>query len=609
MMAAERHQHETKYSIAWGRSVNQEQSKVDGLIEALKNAPIRSFGLSLQRRMDLCDACLNAVQNARDEWLEVGAQIKQGAGQPSIIAEELLTGPLIAVRLLKLLRHTFSDFLNFGAPQQLLTRGGDPNTAYSDSMPVLNRSHRIPIFPTRFMDDRWLFPGVYAHAVLLPETPYATRHAAFLEMMYAPKVNKICAVLGAGNVSSVPFSDTVHKTLVMGQQVILKMNPVNVALRPVFEKILAPLIEDGLLVIVEGDGKFGSALVNHHGVDEVHLTGSHATYDRIVWGDTLEEQNERKRREEPKLKKTITSELGNITPWIVVPGKYSRRQLRSQAKHIAASITNNVGFNCLATRLIITCSSWSQRQEFLQLIRKAMQETPKRYPYYPGTVERYERFTGMKTELDEQGCLPWCLIDSANPESHPLHFSEESFAPLCAEMTIESHLINEFLQKATEFCNDRLPGSLCASITVPSGGALVLDRYLNTCISQLRYGCVCINQWSGLAYSLLTPGWGGNPLSGRSYGRSGDGQASSVGGALHEKKVGSGNGFVHNTFLLDRLEKTILRGPLIDSIKPVWFPEHRYPLELATALFNYYTQEGLKNATGVLKYGALGTIR
>jgi len=609
MMAAERHQHETKYSIAWGRSVNQEQSKVDGLIEALKNAPIRSFGLSLQRRMDLCDACLNAVQNARDEWLEVGAEIKRGTGQPSIIAEELLTGPLIAVRLLKLLRHTFSDFLNFGAPQQLLTRGGDPNTAYSDSMPVLNRSHRIPIFPTRFMDDRWLFPGVYAHAVLLPETPYATRHAAFLEMMYAPKVNKICAVLGAGNVSSVPFSDTVHKTLVMGQQVILKMNPVNVALRPVFEKILAPLIEDGLLVIVEGDGKFGSALVNHHGVDEVHLTGSHATYDRIVWGDTLEEQNERKRREEPKLKKTITSELGNITPWIVVPGKYSRRQLRSQAKHIAASITNNVGFNCLATRLIITCSSWSQRQEFLQLIRKAMQETPKRYPYYPGTVERYERFTGMKTELDEQGCLPWCLIDSANPESHPLHFSEESFAPLCAEMTIESHLINEFLQKATEFCNDRLPGSLCASITVPSGGALVLDRYLNTCISQLQYGCVCINQWSGLAYSLLTPGWGGNPLSGRSYGRSGEGQASSVGGTLHEKKVGSGNGFVHNTFLLDRLEKTVLRGPLIDSIKPVWFPEHRYPLELATALFNYYTQEGLKNATGVLKYGALGTIR
>jgi acyl-CoA reductase-like NAD-dependent aldehyde dehydrogenase len=609
MMAAERHQHEPKYSIAWGRSVNQEQSKVDGLIETLKNAPIRSFGLSLQRRMDLCDACLNAVQKARDEWLEVGAQIKQGAGQPSIIAEELLTGPLIAVRLLKLLRHTFSDFLNFGAPQQLLTRGGDPNTAYSDSMPVLNRSHRIPIFPTRFMDDRWLFPGVYAHAVLLPETPYATRHAAFLEMMYAPKVNKICAVLGAGNVSSVPFSDTVHKTLVMGQQVILKMNPVNVALRPVFEKGLAPLIEDGLLVIVEGDGKFGSALVNHHGVDEVHLTGSHATYDRIVWGDTLEEQNERKRREEPKLKKTITSELGNITPWIVVPGKYSRRQLRSQAKHIAASITNNVGFNCLATRLIITCSSWSQRQEFLQLIRKAMQETPKRYPYYPGTVERYERFTGMKTELDEQGCLPWCLIDSANPESHPLHFSEESFAPLCAEMTIESHLINEFLQKATEFCNDRLPGSLCASITVPSGGALVLDRYLNTCISQLRYGCVCINQWSGLAYSLLTPGWGGNPLSCRSYGRSGEGQASSVGGTLHEKKVGSGNGFVHNTFLLDRLEKTVLRGPLVDSIKPVWFPEHRYPLELATALFNYYAQDGLKNAMGVLKYGALGTIR
>lgn len=588
--------------------MNQDQSKVDGLIEAFKKTPIRSFGLSLQRRIDLCDACLNAVQNARDEWLEVGSKIKRGVGQSSILAEELLTGPLIAVRLLKLLRHTFSDFLNFGAPRNLFLAGGDPNTAYSDSIPVLHRRHRIPIFPTRFMDDRWLFPGIYAYAVLLPETPYATRHAAFLEMMYAPKVDKICAVLGAGNVSSVPFSDTVHKTLVMGQQVILKMNPVNAALRPVFEKALAPLIEDGLLVVVEGDGNFGSTLVSHQGVDEVHLTGSHATYDRIVWGDTREEQNERKRRGEPKLQKTITSELGNITPWIIVPGKYSLRQLRSQAKHIAASITNNVGFNCLATRLIITCSSWSQRQEFLQLIRNAMQSTPRRYPYYPGTVERYERFTGVKAELDEQGCLPWCLVDSANPEANPLHFSEESFAPLCAEMTIESNLINEFLQKATEFCNDRLPGSLCASITVPNRGALVLDRYLNNCISQLRYGCVCINQWSGLAYSLLTPGWGGNPLCGRSHGNAGGGQANSLGGALHEKQVGSGNGFVHNTFLLDRLEKTVLHGPLVDSIKPVWFPEHRYPLELATALFNYYAKDGFKNATNVLKYGALGTI-
>lgn len=582
--------------------MNQEQTSISDLIVSLKNAPIRSFGLSLQRRIDLCDACIRTVESSLEEWLEVGAQIKRGVGQASVMAEELLTGPLIAVRLLKLLRHTFSDFLKFGAPQ--LTNSGTEESiaGLANSVPVLHRRHRIPVFPTRFMDDRWLFPGVDAHAVLLPETPYAMRHAAFLDMVYAPKVEKICAVLGAGNVSSVPFSDTVHKTLVTGQQVILKMNPVNVSLRSVFEKALGPLIEDGLLVIVEGDGKYGSDLVNHPGVDEVHLTGSHATYDRIVWGDTPEEQNERRRREEPKLQKHITSELGNITPWIVAPGKYSRRQLKSQAKHIAASITNNVGFNCLATRLIITCSSWSQRQEFLQLIRQALQATPRRFPYYPGAVERYERFTDKNAELDAQGCLPWCLLDSMTPEANPLHFSEESFAPLCAEMAIESNLLNEFLQKATEFCNDRLPGSLCASITVPSGGALILDRYLNSCIDQLRYGCICINQWSGLAYSLLTPGWGGNPLCGNSI--ASDGKV-----AMHRKKEGSGDGFVHNTFLLDRLEKTVLRGPLVDSIRPVWFPEHRYPLELATALFKYYANDSFKNAASVLKYGVLGTLR
>ena len=585
--------------------MSHEQTKLDSMIAQMLNAPIRKTGLSLQRRIDLCNACIAAVQSVVDEWVFVGAEIKRGSGNKSVMAEELLTGPLIAVRLLRLLRETFDDLINYGFPRLPMLH---PVETYSS----MRRRVRVPIFPTRLLKDKWLFPGVSAEAVLLPETPWKTRHAAFLEMGYAPNVNRICAVLGAGNVSSVPFSDTVHKALVLGKQVILKMNPVNAALTFVFQKAFAPLIAVGLLAIVEGDSQLGADLVAHAGVDEVHLTGSLATYNRIVWGATQTEQIERRRREDPKLRKPITSELGNVSPWIIAPGKYTSRELRSQACHVAASITNNVGFNCLATRVIVTSSSWGQRDEFLRLVREAMQATPLRNAYYPGAVDRYEQFTGQRVEPDQNGALPWSLLESKSPDLDPILFTEESFAPVCVETMLQSGMGEDFFIKASEFCNHRLMGSLCASITVPNNAPLVQKKQLNECIDRLRYGCVCVNQWSGLAYSLLTPGWGGSPLH--------KPESSSVGNIAGAE---SGQGFVHNTYLLDHLEKSVVRGPLVDFIRPVWFPSHRYPLELGQALFDFYASDslpqeyqekrssfsGIRKLMQVMRYGAIGTLR
>ena len=585
--------------------MSHEQTKLDSMIAEMLNAPIRKTGLSLQRRIDLCNACIAAVQSVVDEWVHVGAQIKRGSGNTSVMAEELLTGPLIAVRLLRLLRDTFEDFITHGFSRLPTLH---PVETYSS----MRRRVRVPIFPTRQLEDKWLFPGVSAEAVLLSESPWKTRHAAFLDMIYATKVNRICAVLVAGNVSSVPFSDTVHKALVLGTQVILKMNPVNTALTTVFQKAFAPLIAVGLLAIVEGDSQLGAELVEHAGVDEVHLTGSLATYNRIVWGATPTEQLERMRREDPKLRKPVTSELGNVSPWIIAPGKYTARQLRSQACHVAASITNNVGFNCLATRVIVTSSAWRQRDEFLRLVREAMQATPVRNAYYPGAVDRYEQFTGQRVEPDQNGALPWSLLESKSPDQDPMLFTEESFAPVCVETMILSDMGEDFFLKASEFCNHRLMGSLCASITVPNNGPMTQAKQLNQCIDRLRYGCVCVNQWSGLAYSLLTPGWGGSPLHKI--------ESSGVGSTPSTE---SGQGFVHNTYLLDGLEKSIVRGPLVDWIRPVWFPSHRYPLELGRALFDFYASDSLpeeyqakrssfssfRKLLRVMMYGAIGSLK
>ena len=44
-------------------------------------------------------------------------------------------------------------------------------------------------------------------------------------------------------------------------------------------------------------------------------------------------------------------------------------------------------------------------------------------------------------------------------------------------------------------------------------------------------------------------------------------------GTLEDPK--SGLGWVHNTYLLDSAQKTVIEGPLTMMPKPFWFPTHR----------------------------------
>ena len=107
--------------------------------------------------------------------------------------------------------------------------------------------------------------------------------------------------------------------------VILKVNPTQDALVPVYERALAPLIEPGFLRIVRGGGDVGAYLTSHAGIDHVHITGAAPTFDAIVWG-TGAAATRRRREGRPQLKKPITAELGGVSPIIIVPGRVERRR-------------------------------------------------------------------------------------------------------------------------------------------------------------------------------------------------------------------------------------------------------------------------------------------
>jgi hypothetical protein len=554
---------------------------IDWMIQRLLDAPVRKHGLSLERRIDLCRSCVETVMPTVDDWIDAGARGKQCPNRIDVMAEELLSGPLIAVRLLRLLEQSFSDLLLYGHTR----------LPQAESLPYERRIHgksMLPIFPTLSLWDRLIFRGISADAIFMERADPRKRHSDLYRQLQDTSVSKISLVLGAGNVSSVPFSDAIHKSLVCGHQVILKMNPVNAYLKPIFERAFAPLFQEGLLVAIEGDSQVGQALVDHPDVDDVHLTGSAHTHDRIVWGDDPQEILTRKEAGTPRLTKPVTSELGNVSPWIIVPGVYSTKELTSQAMHLAASITNNAGFNCLATRVIVTCQNWPQRREFLRLLQQNLQSIPKRPAYYPGALERYRRFTQTNIDPDDSGCLPYRLLESQSIDENPLVFQEESFTCVCVETPLASQTASQFLDEAVALCNLRLPGTLCASVSFPKLFAEQKRRIISQALGTLRYGCVSVNQWSALAYSLLTPPWGGAP-----------------GASLADAQ--SGIGQVHNTYLLERVEKTILYGPLVNFPKPVWFPGHRNALRVGRELIGLYHQPSNHRLMKLFQHALIGS--
>jgi hypothetical protein len=101
------------------------------------------------------------------------------------------------------------------------------------------------------------------------------------------------------------------------------------------------------------------------GLEHVHLTGGQAAFDALVWGGTGTHGT-------PVLAQSITCELGNVTPWVIVPGRYTPRELAMQADMVAASIVNNTSFSCIATKLVATAQAWEQRTEFLALVERRL---------------------------------------------------------------------------------------------------------------------------------------------------------------------------------------------------------------------------------------------
>ncbi|MDX1503863.1 MAG: aldehyde dehydrogenase family protein [Thermoanaerobaculia bacterium] len=528
----------------------RERERLDRSLEDLERRRRAWAELPVAGRVGYLRALIEGFRRVAPGQVAAALEAKGIDPASPTAGEEWIAGPYVTVRTLRLLLASLERIRDRGrieipAAQLRQVAGGRL------AVRVFPTSGYDRLLYTGFTADVWMRDGVTREN--LPD------HVA-PSYRGEPGPGAVALVLGAGNVASIAPLDTAHKLFVEGRVVLLKLNPVNDYLEPFFEDAFAELVEGGFVRIETGGAETGDYLCRHPRVEEIHITGSARTHDAIVFG-TGEEGRRRRERGEPRLTKRITSELGNVSPIIVVPGRWSEGDLDFHAENLATQMTQNGGFNCNATKVIVTHAGWPQRTDLLERLGGVLGGID-RVAYYPGAEERWRRFVGAYPQTRIFGeargeVLPPALAAGLDPADDGPAFREESFCAFTAEVPLEADGAAGFLDRAAEFCNERLDGTLNAGITVhPATRRELGEERLQGAIDRLRYGSVAINHWPALAYGLGSTPWGAYP-------------------GHTPTDIQSGIGVVHNTLMLEKTEKAVIDGPFRVFPKPVWFVSHR----------------------------------
>jgi len=547
------------------------------VVSRLKDGARKFLGLSIEQRVELTRSMQAGYLRIARASVEAACTAKGIASGSALEGEEWTTGPWFVVRHLRLLRESLLSIKQTG------------NTRVGKLGRTADQRLTVQVFPAGPIDGL-LFQGVRVDVHLqagVTEEEMENSRAHFYKR--ADHDGRVVLVLGGGNLNGIPSMDVLTKMFNEGKACILKMNPVNAYLGPFLEEAFAEAIRQGYLAVVYGGPHEGSYLSRHPDVDEVHLTGSDTTFDQIVWGPPGPEREARKAQGQPYLRKTVTGELGNVSPVLIVPGPYTDKQLQYQAEDVAAGLTFNAGFDCNANKVLIMPRGWAQREAFLKALERTLFKVPPRKAYYPGAHDRWQRYSNGRQLASHFGrttdqVLPWTLVQDLDATSREESgFSSESFCPILFETQVGSADPVEYLDKAVTFANERLWGTLSAGLVVHPQTMKdpVLAGSVERSIANLRYGSVCVNAWSGYLFAFATPPWGAHPSS-----------------SLND--IQSGIGWVHNTPMLEGIEKAVLRHPLTAMPKPAYFPSHRSAHRLMPRMTELEERASWKKVPGVL---------
>ena len=525
---------------------------LESALNALESAKNDWIKVDVKTRTSLLQRLLDDTYQEAEAWVASACKGKGVERGSSAEGEEWIGAYMPVLRNIRLLR----DALAVGGKPRF------PGISKNDF-----NQHVVQIFP-RDLKEKLMFSGFSAEIWIEPD------HEPTQGQTYVnpPEHGKLALILGAGNQSSIGPMDCLYKLFVENQVCLLKMNPVNEVVGPNIEKAFKSLIESNWLRVVYGGADTGKFLCQHAKVDTIHITGSDKTHDAIVWG-AGEKQSSNKASGKKENEKPITSELGCVTPIIVAPGKWKEKELEFQARHIASMVTHNASFNCNAGKLVVLPTGWAQGESLKSKIIDQLKQIPSRGAYYPGAHERYQAFVDKYPDAIpcgevKEGTLPWTVLPNVPATSGEYALGTEAFCGILAFTEISGDNAATFLANAVTFCNEKVWGTLSSHIFIDPRTEKSNQKALKTAIANLKYGAIAINCWTGVNYGMAAPSWGAFP------GHSLD-------------NIESGIGSVHNTYLIDHPEKSIVRAPFLISPTPAWFADNKNTIALGKKLVEF----------------------
>lgn len=558
------------------------RADIDAKLERLRRGAERWARMPIAEKMEILEACRRGVHREAGRWTAAAAEAKGLTGTP-LEGEEAISGPWAVLGALNRYLTTLDQLRRTGAVQiapSKIRRRPDGQTVV-DVFPV-DLYDRLLLSGIRA--EVWMQPGV------TPDNLVDTMGVWYRQAAHEPRT---ALVLGAGNIASIAPLDVLYKLVADGTVCVLKMNPVNQYLGPIFEDAFAPLVEGDFLQFAYGGAGEGKYLCGHPLVDEIHITGSDKTHDAIVFGDDAEAPA-RKARNEPLLHKPITSELGNVSPTIVVPDRWTDADLAFQAENVLTQKMHNGGFNCIASQVLILPADWDRTPAFIAAVEALAARLPDRPAYYPGARGRVEALTGSREAARRYGsdagdfvARTVLRVDAADVEERA--FGTEAFGSFLAVTTLPGDL-ETYLRDAVAFANDRLWGTLGGNLIVHPRTMRERAAAVDRAIAGMRYGCVGVNAWAGVGFLRCETPWGAYP-----------------GHALND--IRSGIGVVHNTHLFARSQKSVVYAPFAPfprSLfgyggailpKPPWFVTNRNQAKIGGALCDFeYAKSPLRFA-------------
>ena len=556
---------------------------LDAAVADLQAAQTGWAQTPVSTRIALLQAIMDALLPVAPAWVETASRHKLIPNGSPLVGEEWISGPYALMLTCSGLIRTLSAITDKAYLEPLKKRQTASGQLAVQVVPGTIWDH---LLLSGITAEVWMQEGVTADNL-------AENSASAYDLPPDQRKGGVSLVLGAGNIAAIAPLDCLQKLFLENQVVLLKLNPVNDYLHDVLQVAMAPLIQLGALRIVRGGGPVGAYLCNHPGIDELHITGAEATHDAIVWGPGKEGQT-RKAAGTPANPRRMTSELGAVCPTIVVPGPWSDADISFQAQHIATQKMHNSGFNCIACQVLVMPGGWDVAPRLIARVERILSKAT-RLPYYPGAEQRMEDFASHSDQIRQvaRGAAKAAVVTRIKPDGDGWYETNEVFAPALAIREIDQTDPADFLRAAIDYANTHLHGTLGANILIHPRTirAIGKDRF-EQMVAELRYGCIAINAWTGVGFLLTQTPWGAFP-----------------GHSLAD--VQSGIGTVHNTYMFDKSQRSVVRAPWAPfprsltvgefSLlpKPPWFITSKTAAKVGAALTRFQHTPRLRSLPGI----------